>query len=105
MGSCVYNGWVKKERYLFSCKTLIRKYQQTNFTVQKDLGVRLSLPRQVISNSDYGVYEGEIRICDNKINKELYIAPFTIAIALFCAVGLSIICLLYIVFHSLRHAT
>ena len=57
------NGWVKKERYLFSCKTLIRKYQQTNFTVQKDLGVRLSLPRQVISNSDYGVYEGEIRIC------------------------------------------
>ena len=43
--------------------------------------------------------------CDNKINKELYIAPFTIAIALFCAVGLSISCLLYIVFHSLRHAT
>ena len=92
------NGWVKNKGHFFSCKrrpSKIATYQKTAFTVLKDLNVRLSLTKQVILNSEYGVFEGKVQICVEKLIEHLYVGHIKlIMIAPFCALALSIICLL-----------
>ena len=93
------NGWVKKERHFLSCKRRpikIVSYQKTAFTVLKDFSVRLSLTKQAILNSEYGVFEGKVQICVEKLTN-LYVLVGhikLIMIAPLCALALSIICLL-----------
>ena len=91
------NGWVKKKRHFLSCKRRpikIVSYQKTAFTVLKDFSVRLSLTKQVILNSEYGVFEGKVQICVEKLTN-LYVGHIKlIIIAPLCALALSIICLL-----------
>ena len=70
-------------------------YQQTQFTVSKDFSIRLSLTKQVIPNYDYGVDEGKVHVCIEKIIKVLIVASINLTfIPALCAVGLSIFCLL-----------
>ena len=92
------NGWVKKERHFLSCKRRpikIVSYQKPAFTVLKDFSVRLSLTKQVILNSEYGVFEGKVQICVEKLTEYLYVDHIKLTmIAPFCALALSIICLL-----------
>ena len=94
------NYYVKRARHFLSCKRGPQKkywyeiFQQTQFTVSKDFSIRLSATKQVIHNYDYGVDEGKVQVCLEKIINGV-VAPFKlIFMAAFCAVGLSIICLL-----------
>ena len=105
------NKWVKNSRYLFSCKRseIVWMFQAKQFTVLKDISVRISLSKQVIPNGDYGVYEDKLEICEEKLTKDLYLLSINlIMIAPFCAVGLSIICLIlllvvYVMLPELRN--
>ena len=61
----------------------------------KDISVRISLSKQVIPNGDYGVYEDKLEVCEERLTKDLYLLSINlIMIAPFCALGLSIICLI-----------
>ena len=96
------NYYVKRERHFLSCKRGPQNkysyaiYQQTQFTVSKDFSIRLSLTKQVIPNYDYGVDEGKLHVCIEKIINVLIVPQsFKLtSIPTLCAVGLSIICLL-----------
>ena len=87
------NKWVKNSTHLFSCKRTVRTIPAKHFTVLKDFSVRISLTKHVIPKGHYGVsYEGKLQICAEKVLYLIFIDP--IIIAPFCALGLSIICLI-----------
>ena len=92
------NEWVKNSGHLFSCKRTARvwTFRAKQFTVLKDFSVRISLTEQVIPKGHYGVsYKGKLEICEGKFNNDLYLIFIDpIVIAPFCALGLSIICLM-----------
>ena len=94
------NYYVKRVRHFLSCKRGPQKkywyaiYQQTQFTVSKDFSIRLSVTKQVIPNYDYGVIEGKVQVCVEKLIQGVVAHFKLISMFLFCAVGLSIICLL-----------
>ncbi len=91
----VRNGWVKKTMHYKSCNKPIT-YTQYNpgrkYTVRKDFSVLIQETNQVIPKYDYGVYQGILEICDEKLF--FYITNIKITIVPLCALALSFICLL-----------
>ena len=90
------NYYVKRARHFLSCKRGPQKkdsyaiYQPTQFTVSKDFSIRLSL-----TNYDYGLDEGKVHVCIEKVINVLIVPSFKLtSIPALCALGLSIICLL-----------
>ena len=89
----VRNHWVKKTRHYKSCNKPITytKYNPAKYTVLKDLSVLIQKTNQVIPKNDYGVYQGKVIICDEKLF--FYITNIKITIVPLCALALSFICL------------
>ena len=90
------NKWVKNSTHLCSSKRTVWTIPAKHFTVLKDFSVRISLTKQVIPKGHYGVsYKGKLEICEGKFNNDLYLIFIDpIVTAPFCALGLSIICLM-----------
>ena len=90
----VRNSWVKAGRSIKSCNKPITytEYNQEKYTVLKDFSVIIRKTNQVIPKYDYGVYQGKVAICDEKLF--FYITNIKIIIVPLCALALSFICLL-----------
>ena len=89
----VRNYWVKKTRHYKSCNKPITytEYNPAKYTVLKDFSVLIQKTNQVIAKYDYGVYQGKLIICDEKLF--FYITNIKITIVPLCALALSFICL------------
>ena len=83
------NYWVKGTRHYESCRKPILeiKIHQEKYAVLKDFRILIFEPKQIISKYDYGVFEGRLIIC---IEKLLYLIK-EIYIAFLCALVLSLI--------------
>ncbi len=88
------NDWVKMTMHHKSCDKPITytKYNPGKYTVQQDFSVLIQKTNQVIPKYDYGVYQGILEICDEKLL--FYITNIKIIIVPLCALALSFICLL-----------
>ena len=88
------NKWVKEKMHLNSCKKPIRRLHTLyhwGYIVLKDFRVSILNTRQVIRRYDYGVSEGILTICFEKLNKKS--RDLIDKIFLACAFLLSCICL------------
>jgi hypothetical protein len=93
----VRNKWVKRKMHYKSCNPYVYFYiiSRKFYTVRKDFSVLILPTDQVIAKYDYGVFEGKLIICKEKLIMLYRVSHYTPAlVALLCAVGLSIICLL-----------
>ena len=91
----VRNHWLKATMHFKSCNKPIT-YTEYNrgrkYTVLKDFSVLIRKTNQVIPKNDYGMFQGILMICDEKLF--LYITNIKITIVPLCALALSFICLL-----------
>ena len=93
------NEWVKWTMHYKSCNQPIYAYMipRKLYTVRKDFSVLILPTDQVIAKYNYGVFEGKLEICEEKLLYRIHIVishyPPAL-VALLCAVALSIICLL-----------
>ncbi len=89
------NYWLKMAMHFKSCNKPIT-YTVYNrgrkYTVLKDFSVLIQKTNQVIAKYDYGVYQGILAICDEKLF--FYITNIKITIVPLCALAFSFICLL-----------
>ena len=91
----VRNDWVKATMHHKGCNKLMlyMTYEaERKYTVLKDFSVLIHKTNQVIPKYDYGVFDGILMICDEKLF--LYITNIKIIIVPLCALALSFICLL-----------
>ena len=88
------NEWVKNRMHLKSCNKPITytKYNPATYTVRKDFSVLIQKTNQVVPKNDYGMFEGKLMICDEKLS--FYVTNIKITIVPLCALALSFICLL-----------
>jgi hypothetical protein len=92
------NFWVKATVHYRNCNQPIYVYRirREFYTVRKDFSVLILPTDQVIAKDDYGVHEGYLIICKEKLMYMLYYVIIRIppsAVASLCALALSIICL------------
>ena len=91
------NDYVKASMHFKSCDKATNFYTilQELYTVRKDFSVLILLTNQVIAKYDYGVFEGKLEICEEKIIYFYLITSITLTlVAPLCALALSFICLL-----------
>ena len=91
------NKWVKRTMHYKSCNKpiSINRIPRKFYTVRKDFSVLILRTDQVIAKDDYGVFEGNLIICKEKIINYYTFANYKPAgVAMLCALALSIICLL-----------
>jgi hypothetical protein len=92
-----HNKYVKGWTHFKSCNLPIDAGVSPRefYTVRKDFRVHFLPTDQVIAKYDYGVFEGKLVICKEKL-KPLLVAGslMPVDVAMLCATGLSIICLL-----------
>ena len=90
----VRNKWVKATMHYKTCNKPITytEFHGQQFTVLKDFGVRIQKTDHVIQKYDYGVFEGKLKICNEKLFS--YTANIKIIIAPLCALAISFISLL-----------
>ncbi len=90
------SDWVKGKMHFKSCNKpityTVAEYNQGKYTVLKDFSVHIKKTNQVIPKYDYGVLQGKLLICDEKIL--FYITNIKIIIAPLCALAFSFTCLL-----------
>jgi hypothetical protein len=92
----VRNDWVKATMHLKSCNQPIDDgmIPREFYTVRKDFSILILPTDQVIAKYDYGVFEGNLIICQEKLIMWYYMGDYSAAeVASLCAVALSIICL------------
>ena len=88
------NKYVKQGMHHKSCNLAdVYWFHQEIYIVRKDFSVLILPTDQVIAKYDYGVFEGKLIICKEKLLYRVSHYP-PAGVALLCAVGLSIICLL-----------
>ena len=93
----VRNFWVKATMHVKSCNQPIDDImiRREFYTVRKDFSILILPTDQVIAKYDYGVLEGNLRICKEKIINYYTFANYKPAgVVAICAAALSIICLL-----------
>ena len=90
----VRNYWVKATMHEKTCNEPITytEYHRQQYIVLKDFRVRIQKTDQVIQKYDYGVFEGKLEICNEKLFS--YNANIKIIIAPLCALAISFISLL-----------
>ena len=90
------NKYVKEWMHYKSCNLPdVYWFHQEIYTVRKDFSVLILPTDQVIAKYDYGVVKGKLEICEEKLLYIYRVSHYPPAgVALLCAVGLSIICLL-----------
>ena len=88
------NRWVKNRMHLKSCTKPITytEYNPATYTVLKDFSVLIQKTNQVVPKYDYGMFEGKLMICDEKLS--FYVTNIKIIIVPLCALALSFTCLL-----------
>ena len=90
----VRNKWVKATMHYKTCNKPITytEFHRQQFTVLKDFRVRIQKTDHVIQKYDYGVLQGKLKICNEKLFS--YTANIKIIIAPLCALAISFISLL-----------
>ena len=88
------NKYVKQWMYYQSCNLPdVYWLHQEFYIVRKDFSVLILPTDQVIAKYDYGMFQGKLEICEEKLF--YYIKDYPPAlVAILCALALSIICLL-----------
>ena len=103
----LYNYLRKDTMYQhYSCNLSIYVYMipREFYTVRKDFSVLILPTDQVIEKYDYDVFEGKVIICEEKFTIFYYMTGYSPGrVASFCALALSMICLLllFIVYYML----
>ena len=90
----VRNKWVKATMHYKTCNKPITytEFHRQQYSVLKDFRVRIQKTDHVIQKYDYGVLEGKLKICNEKLFS--YTANIKIIIAPLCALAISFISLL-----------
>ena len=92
--------WVKRERHFNSCINSTKNVSVLKgfYTVHKDFKVVLFPSLQVVTKDDYGVFEGKLTICFEKLlyptvrDLKIYIAPLSaLALSFLCSLMLLIV--------------
>ncbi|CAB3989516.1 probable G- coupled receptor Mth-like 12 [Paramuricea clavata] len=94
------NDWVKATMHQKSCNQPVDVHaiSQEFYTVRMDFSVLILPTDQVIAKYDYGVFEGKLKICKEKLIMSYYVKLIgrikPAGVAVLCALALSMICLL-----------
>ena len=88
------NIWVEATRHYKGCDKPITytEYNPGKYTVLEGFKVLIQKTNQVIPRYDYGVFQGKLTICDEKLI--FYLTNMKIIILPLCSLALSFICLL-----------